>query len=86
MFIRPEALDIAEDESSSDTRIKADVRHSEFEGQSYNVFMEGTAGKEMKMSLINRGEARLFDAGVKLTLQYDADQAVVVPAGELASE
>jgi len=86
MFIRPEALDIAEDKASSDTRIKADVRHSEFEGQSYNVFMEGSAGKEMKMSLINRGEARLFDAGVKLTLQYDADQAVIVPAGELASE
>lgn len=86
MFIRPEALHISTEKEKTDTRIKADVRHSEFEGQSYNVFLEGTEGKEMKMSLVNRGEARLYDAGVQLTLQYDADQAVIVPVGELASE
>ncbi len=86
MFIRPEALHISEQSKKSNTRIKAMVRHSEFEGQSYNVFLEGSEGKEMKMSLTNRGEARLFESGVDLTMQYDANQAVVVPAGELASE
>ena len=86
MFIRPEALDISTDDEKANTRISADVRHSEFEGQSYNVFLEGAEGKEMKMSLINRGEARLYDPGVTLTLEYDADQAVAVPVGELASE
>lgn len=86
MFIRPEALHISEKTTKSNTRIKAKVRHSEFEGQSYNVFLEGSEGKEMKMALTNRGEARLFDSGVNLTMQYDATQAVVVPAGELASE
>ncbi len=86
MFIRPEALHLSEKKTKSNTRIIADVHHSEFEGQSYNVFLEGSAGKEMKMSLVNRGEAQLFDAGNKLTLQYDAEQAVIVPAGELASE
>jgi len=86
MFIRPEALDIAPDTKSANTRIKADVRHSEFEGQSYNVFLEGSEGKEMKMALTNRGKARLYEPGVSLTLEYDPLQAVVVPAGELASE
>ena len=86
LFIRPEALHLSEKKTKSDTRIKANVRHSEFEGQSYNVFLEGTEGKEMKMSLVNRGEAQLFDAGTPLTMQYDAEQAVIVPAGELASE
>ena len=86
MFIRPEALNISDDESKTKTRIGADVRHSEFEGQSYNVFLEGAEGKEIKMSLVNRGEARLYDAGVTLNLEYDADQAVAVPVGELASE
>ena len=86
MFIRPEAFDIAEAKSNSDTCIRANVRHSEFEGQTYNVFMEGDAGKEIKMSLTNRGEARLFDAGVELIMQYEASQAVVIPVGELASE
>jgi len=86
MFVRPEALFIAENKDKLDTRIKADVRHSEFEGQSYNVFLEGSEGKEMKMSLVNRGKARLYDHGVNLTLEYDPNQAVVVSAGELASE
>ena len=86
MFIRPEAFHIAEAKTRSDTRIRANVQHSEFEGQSYNVFLEGDAGKEIKMSLINRGETRLYEPGVELVMQYDASQAVVVPAGELASE
>ena len=86
MFIRPEALNIAEKQGKSLTHIKAKVRHSEFEGQSYNVFLEGSAGKEMKMALTNQGEARLYDPGVELVLDYDANQAVALPAGELASE
>ena len=86
IFIRPEVLELSDQKKPSDTRIIAKVHHSEFEGQTYNVFLEGTEGKEMKMSLVNRGEARLYDAGSELTLQYDVGQAVVVPAGELASE
>ena len=53
IFIRPEALDISEQKAKTDTRITAQVKHSEFEGQTYNVFLEGDAGKEMKMSLVN---------------------------------
>lgn len=86
IFIRPEALELSDKKDPDDTRIIANVHHSEFEGQSYNVFLEGSEGKEMKMALVNRGEAQLFDANTKLTLQYNAQQAVVVPAGELASE
>ncbi len=86
MFIRPEALEVSGKKSLTDTRIVAHVHHSEFEGQSYNVFLEGSQGKELKMSLINRGESQLFEPNDKLVLQYDVDQAVIVPAGELASE
>ena len=85
MFIRPEGLSLT-DKEASDTRIMAEVHHSEFEGQSYNVFLEGTEGKEMKMALTNQGEAQLFDAGSNLAMSFDAHQAVIVPAGELASE
>jgi len=86
MFIRPEALNISDKKAKSNTRIKAVVTHSEFEGQSYHVFIEGTEGKEMKMSLINRGEDRMYDRGKELFLSYDPNQAVALPAGELASE
>ncbi len=86
VFIRPEGFHIADKATKTNTRIKANVRYSEFEGTSYNVFLEGDAGKEMKMSLVNRGEARLYAPGSELMLQFDANQAVVVPAGEVAGE
>ena len=38
------------------------------------------------MALTNRGVTQLYDAGLDLTLEYDAAQAVALPAGELASE
>ncbi len=86
LFIRPEALRISDSGSKSDTRIAARVLHSEFEGQAYNVFLEGSDGKEMKMALTNHGETHLYDAGEELTLEYNASQAVALPAGELAGE
>ena len=55
-------------------------------GMGRPLFLEGDAGKEIKMSLINRGETRLYDPGVELIMQYDAGQAVCMPAGELAAE
>lgn len=86
MFVRPEAFDLSKAKKAHDTRIKAKVRHSEFEGQGYNVFMEGNEGKEIKMSLTNRGETRLIDSGTDVAIEYDASQAVALPFGELASE
>ena len=86
MFIRPEALSIAKDDASANNHVKALVLNEEFEGQTFNVFLEGDGGKEMKMSLVNQGKARESAKGSSLTLEYAPDQAVILPAGELASE
>ena len=86
MFIRPEACDIAADTSPAANRFSAKVKHEEFEGQIYNVFLEGSEGKEIKMSLVNIGKQRASAEGNNLTLEYEPQQAVVLPAGELASE
>ncbi len=86
MFIRPEAFRISTDASEARNRLTARVKHEEFEGQSYNVFLEGDAGKELKMSLMNIGQQRESAQGQDLMLEYSPDQAVVLPAGELASE
>ena len=86
IFIRPQALNISSQKSNSVTHLTAQVRHFEFEGQSYNVFLDGSQGKEIKMTLTNQGEARLYHPGLELTLEFDADRAVALPAGELASK
>ena len=86
MFIRPEALSIAKNDESANNHVKALVLNEEFEGQTFNVFLEGDGGKEMKMSLVNQGKARESAKGSSLTLEYAPDHAVILPAGELASE
>ncbi len=86
VFIRPEALNIADDSSDSDNHIKALVTNEEFEGQAYNVFLEGDEGKEIKMSLVNQGKVRDSSMGKEMILEYQPDQAIVLPNGELASE
>jgi len=86
IFIRPEALDIAVAANGTGCQFDALVTNEEFEGQTYNVFLEGDAGKQIKMSLVNRGTIRESAMGNKITLQYDPNQATVLPDGELASE
>ncbi len=86
MFVRPEALALGEAAPGSKTTISANVLNEEFEGNSYSVFLEGDGGKQIKMSLPNLGQDRESSKGSSLALHYDASNAVVMPAGELASE
>jgi spermidine/putrescine transport system ATP-binding protein len=86
LFIRPEAFFIDTEGDRSDHHISAKVLHEEFEGQAYNVFLEGDGGKEMKMSLVNQGQSRQSAEGSTITLTYDPDQALVLPKGQMASE
>jgi len=86
MFVRPEACNIATDTTPANNRLTARVVNEEFEGQIYNVFLEGSEGKEIKMSLVNVGQHRLSAKGSDLTLEYSPEQAVALPAGDLASE
>ncbi|MGI9491322.1 MAG: ABC transporter ATP-binding protein [Geminicoccaceae bacterium] len=86
LFIRPEAFFIDPDDDKSDHHVGARILHEEFEGQAYNVFLEGDGGKEIKMSLVNQGQSRQSAEGSSIMLTYDPDQALVLPKGQMASE
>ncbi|MBI1493027.1 ABC transporter ATP-binding protein [Halocynthiibacter styelae] len=86
MFIRPEALSIAETGTSGDHFVTAKVNHEEFEGNSFNIFTEGDGGKEIKVSIPNLGQTFEDHTGQQITLEYETQNAVAVPAGELATE
>lgn len=86
LFVRPEAFSISDKETETGVHITADVHRSEFEGTKYNVFLKGNEDKDIAVSITNHGEARLYAPDTKLHLKYDPTRAVVVPAGELASE
>ncbi len=86
MFIRPEALVLGADTGNDKTTISANVVNEEFEGNSFSVFLEGDGGKLIKMAVPNVGQDHISDKGENLSLHYDVNNAVVMPAGELASE
>lgn len=86
MFIRPEALALGKTEADSKTTISAEVVNEEFEGNSFSVFLKGDGGKQIKMSVPNTGQDNISARGENLSLQYEASNAVIMPAGELASE
>ncbi len=86
LFVRPEAVGIVETGSRGGNKISATVVTEEFEGSNYHVFMETAAGEPLKMSLVNKGQSRASATGTKLTVTFDADRAVALPVGALASE
>ena len=86
MFIRPEAFALAPVGSEGDHFVTATVTNEEFEGNAFNIFMEGDGGKELKVSLPNLGQSFDSHKGQPMTLQYDVQNAVALPAGDLATE
>ena len=86
LFIRPEAFALAPSGTTGDHFVTATVTNEEFEGNAYNIFMEGEGGKELKVSLPNLGQSFESQKGRPMTLQYDVQNAVALPAGELATE
>jgi spermidine/putrescine transport system ATP-binding protein len=87
VFIRPEALGIAEPGGEvREDRIPGRVAAEEFEGPNYHLFLEGPGGTTIKTSLVNKGLTRTSGVGTALTLGFDPRKAVALPPGELAEE
>ncbi len=87
LFIRPEVLRPGTPpDGAAFGVISARVVNEEFEGNAFSIFLRGPAGTQIRMSVPNTGQNRIASVGQDLTLHYDADNAVVMPAGELAAE
>jgi spermidine/putrescine transport system ATP-binding protein len=86
LFIRPEMLRIEESGTpSSDNRLEATVVGTEFEGPNFHLQVLA-GGTPMKMSMPHVGRFVEAAAGAPITLTYDPDLAVALPAGKLAAD
>lgn len=86
MFVRPEGLHLGEDAGNDKNTISAKVLSEEFEGNTYSIYLEGEGGKKIKMAMPNLGRDPQKAKGDMVSFSYDAKNAVVMPAGDLASE
>ncbi len=86
LFIRPESLKF-DDEKRMDNQITAHVHQQEFEGNFWQVFFNIPGNeKRIKISMVNDGRSVGHDVGTEVTLGFNADLGVVLPAGDLAAE
>ncbi len=86
VFVRPEAMALANGGGETENIIKANVETEEFEGSFWNVFLKGADDTAIKMSLVNEGQTRSSAAGSELALRFKPEQGVALPAGVLASD
>ncbi|MGV6810986.1 MAG: ABC transporter ATP-binding protein [Brevirhabdus sp.] len=86
MFVRPEGFSLDETSAGDGNTISATVQNEEFEGNTFSLFLDAGGEKPIKMSLPNTGQAGVAERGTQLTLNINPSTAVILPAGELASE
>ena len=91
LFVRPEALSPGEGDGAGAgddgmQSLRARVVNEEFEGNVFTVYLETGGGRQIRMSLPNTGQHEIAARGTEMSLRFRPQKAVVVPAGELASE
>jgi spermidine/putrescine transport system ATP-binding protein len=85
VFVRPERMGIANGSGTPANRLSAHIERRDLEGPFVNVFMRGKGDEEIVMHLTKAGEGwRSLDGEQQIGFQ--ADDALVLPTGELARD
>jgi len=87
VFVRPESLKFVNGEADPGSSLEATIRQEEFEGYLWHVFLDiqGDA-RQVKMSMVNDGQALKHPAGSRVRIGFDPRLAVALPQGPLAAE
>ena len=68
-------------------QVEARVLQQEFEGNFWQIFLEGTRdGTRLRMSMVNDGRTLSHQPGATVAVDFPADLAVALPEGPLAAE
>ncbi len=85
LFIRPEALSLANGCTDLDNSIASTVINQTFEGSLVHLFLQGDS-KSISLSQTNDGHVRNFEPGQPVRVGFQAKRAIVLPDGNLADE
>ncbi len=86
LFVRPEALSLANGAAADGNTIESVVVNQEFEGQFVKVYLAGEGPKPIGLSMTNDGSASLPEVGETVRVGFDPERATMLPVGELADE
>jgi len=87
LFIRPEALSLANGGASGGCTLESEVVTNELEGAMVHLRLaRKEGGKPITLSLTNDGHALAAEPGARVRARFDPARAVVLPQGPLADE
>jgi spermidine/putrescine transport system ATP-binding protein len=88
LFVRPERLALVGkgDGNGGANVIETGVSHASFEGSFANIFLHGVDGREIVVNAVNDGTMPDLPSGERVRVSFAANDAVVLPRGDLARE
>lgn len=86
LFVRPEALSIANGHTAENNGIESIVLTEAFEGAVRHIYLRGENGKDITLSVTHDGGGRSFAEGEAARVFFSPERAVVLPRGPLADE
>jgi spermidine/putrescine transport system ATP-binding protein len=86
LFVRPERLSLAGHGEVRNNLIESAVSHASFEGSFAHIFVDGVDGRDIIVSAVNDGSLPQLPPGSPIQICFSAQDAVVLPKGELARD
>jgi spermidine/putrescine transport system ATP-binding protein len=79
LFVRPEALKIAESGGGAGNNLQARLLREEFEGNMRHLVLELNSGQLLRMTLVNDGHVLDYGPGATVPVMFNPELAVVLP-------
>jgi spermidine/putrescine transport system ATP-binding protein len=86
LFVRPERLSLVGAGADGENIIESEVSHASFEGSFAHIFLAGAEGRDIIVNAVNDGSMPRLPAGSRARVRFMAEDAVVLPRGELARD
>ena len=85
VFARPERCQLVNG-TTPDNVIATRVDRLDLEGSYLNLFLKGSAGRDIVVHLTNNQDTTHLTPGNRISIGFGADEAVALPRGEMAKE
>ncbi len=85
VFVRPERCEIVNGEADENV-LESTIDRLDFEGPFVNLFLQGQREKDIVVHMTNDGRALAFQPGTPAKVGFSAENATVLPEGELAKD
>ena len=86
LFVRPEALTLGNGVAPDENVVETTVASTEFEGHLVHIYLKGDGRRDIALSVTRQGDLTPPSQGAAVRACFGPQRAIVLPAGDLASD